>query len=125
MKLAVVGTRTFAREDILTAYLDRRRLADPSLVIISGGAPGADRLAAEYARRFGLPLLQFRADWALHGRRAGPIRNRQIVASADELVAFWDEASPGTRISLELAVEKRIRATIVTSDGREYEYCSK
>jgi hypothetical protein len=122
VKLAVVGTRTFDREDILTAYLDRRRVAEASLMIISGGAPGADRLAAAYARRHCLPLLQFRADWATHGRRAGPIRNRQIVDGADELVAFWDEASPGTRISLDLAVQKRIPATVITFDGREYTY---
>lgn len=122
MRLAVVGTRTYDRFDILSAYLDRARSLYKELVIVSGGAAGADRLAAEYARRHGLELIQFRADWAAHGRRAGALRNRQIVESADALVAFWDESSPGTRISLEMAVAKGIPATVVAFDGREYVY---
>lgn len=122
MRLAVVGTRTFDREDLLTAYLDRQRKLHSEVTIVSGGARGADRLAAAYARRHGLPLVQYRPDWAAHGRRAGAIRNRRIVDAADGLVAFWDGESPGTRISLEMAVDKGIPATVVSPDGVEYAY---
>jgi hypothetical protein len=122
MRLAVVGTRTFAGEDVLTSYLDRYRARHGELVIISGGARGADRMAADYARRHGLELVVFRPDWVANGRRAGALRNRRIVDAADALVAFWDEASLGTRISLDMAVAKRIPATVVTPDGVEYTY---
>ena len=122
LRLAVVGTRTFDAVDVLTTYLDRRCADQPGLTIVSGGAPGADRLAAEYAERKGVPLVLFRADWAAHGRRAGAIRNRRIVDNADALVAFWDELSPGTKISLEMAVDKGIPATVVSGAGFEYEY---
>ncbi len=122
MRLAVVGTRTFHRADLVAAYLERVRVDHPDLSIVSGDAPGADWLAAGFARRRGLALTQFRADWRTHGRRAGPIRNRLIVAESDALVAFWDESSPGTRSSLEMALAKGIPATVVTPDGREYDY---
>lgn len=122
MRLAVVGTRTFERMELVDGYLDRLRAEHPGLVIISGGARGADRLAADYARRHGIELVLFHADWAAHGRRAGALRNRQIVDSADALVAFWDERSPGTRISLDMAFRKGIPATVVTLDGDEYSY---
>lgn len=122
MKLAVVGTRTFERAELVSAYLDRCRREQPDLVIVSGGARGADRLAAEYARRHHLDLVLFHADWQAHGRRAGALRNKQIVDAAEALVAFWDERSPGTKISLEMAVRKGIPATIVNAEGVEYVY---
>lgn len=122
MNLAVVGSRTFDQDAIVRGYLDRIRSRFPDVVIVSGGAAGADRLAAAYARQNDLKLIQFSADWAAHGRRAGPIRNRRIVAAADALVAFWDESSPGTRSSLEMAREKGISAIVITLDGREYEF---
>jgi len=122
MRLAVVGTRTFERVDLVDAHLDRWRSQHSLLIIVSGGARGADRLAASYAKRHCLELLQFRADWAQHGRRAGAIRNRQIVDNADALVAFWDEVSPGTRITLDMAISKGIPSTVVTPGGVEYEF---
>jgi len=35
------------------------------------------------------------ADWDAHGRRAGPIRNAEVVARSDRLVAFWNGKSRG------------------------------
>ena len=40
------------------------------------------------------------ADWQRYGRGAGPIRNKQIVESADLVIAFWDGKSNGTRSAL-------------------------
>jgi len=46
-----------------------------------------------------------RADWQQYGRRAGAIRNRRIVAAASRVVAFWDGASKGTSITIDMARE--------------------
>jgi hypothetical protein len=64
--------------------------------IVSGGSPGADTLAAQYAAQRGLPLTVFPADWQSHGRKAGMLRNSQMVAAATMVLAFWDGVSPGT-----------------------------
>lgn len=48
--------------------------------IIEGGCPtGADKFAREWARENGVPLLTVPADWATHGRAAGPIRNQRMI----------------------------------------------
>ena len=100
MKLAVIGSRSFCNYAWLEQCLLRSfRLADIEAVI-SGGARGADSLAARFACQHGLRLITIRADWETHGRKAGPIRNSEIVAQADVLVAFWDGASAGTRDSI-------------------------
>ena len=65
-------------------------------VIISGAARGADTLGARYARERGVPVLEFPADWVRLGKRAGMVRNLQMLDSADAVVAFWDGQSRGT-----------------------------
>lgn len=60
--------------------------------IVSGGTRGVDRLGERYAYRHGLPCKVFPAQWAKHGRSAGPLRNMEFV----ELCARygWDFHAP-------------------------------
>jgi len=122
LKLAVVGNRTFDDPELMSKVLDRYRAEHPDMTIISGAAKGADTLAANYAKAHSLNLIEFPADWAQHGRRAGPLRNSQIVAEAEMLIAFWDEASTGTRDSINKAHARGIPVLVVTPMGREYTY---
>ena len=100
MKLAVIGSRSFNSYAWLEQCLLRSFGVADIEAVISGGARGADALAARFAYCHSLPLITIRADWETHGRKAGPIRNSEIVAQADVLVAFWDGASAGTRDSI-------------------------
>ena len=97
MKLAVIGSRSFSSYEWLEQCLLRSfRVADIEAVI-SGGARGADALAARFASCHDIPLVILRADWKSHGKKAGPRRNSEIVAQADAVAAFWDGSSAGTR----------------------------
>ena len=50
-------------------------------------ARGADKLAGALAAELGFEVLRFSPDWHLHGRKAGPIRNTQLLAEGQpELV---------------------------------------
>jgi len=48
-------------------------------IVIHGGASGADTLAAKWAERLGVPQRVHLADWRRHGRKAGPLRNQQML----------------------------------------------
>lgn len=111
MKLAVVGSRSFSDFQILSGFLDK--IAPRVSAIVTGDAKGADRLAARWARERGIPTIVFRADWARHGRAAGPIRNQEIVDAADAMVAFWDGTSRGTKDAIQRARKKGIPVEIV------------
>ncbi len=100
MKLAVIGSRNFTDYDLMERCLLRNFRVEEIDAVISGGARGADALAARFAGRCGLPLEVIPADWKRHGRKAGPVRNAEIVERADVLVAFWDGLSRGTRDSI-------------------------
>ena len=63
--------------------------------IVSGTAYGVDQLGEEFAIYKTLKLAFFPADWATHGRAAGPIRNREMGDYAGAALIFWDGKSRG------------------------------
>ena len=104
----VVGSRSFQNYDFLKAKLNHLlQNQGDEIVIVSGGAKGADNLAERYAREYGLPLKVFPADWEKHGRKAGFLRNEEMhkyIAKQSKrgVVAFWDGESKGTAHNFEL-----------------------
>lgn len=109
MKLAVIGSRGFDDYALLYVHLDSLQID----TIISGGAAGADSLAAKYANEHGIELIEYKPDWAKYGRGAGIVRNKLIIEDADEVIAFWDEVSKGTLHSIKLAEKAGKHVTIV------------
>jgi len=99
VKIAIIGSRSFQDYDLVQAVLSEYSPTQ----IISGGAKGADSLAERFAAENNIEKLIFYPDWDLHGRAAGPIRNKLIVDAADFVLAFWDGASRGTKSSIDYA----------------------
>lgn len=97
VRIAVVGSRSVDRIDFDLVG------AQAGDVIVSGGARGVDSLAEEEARRRGFAVVEFRPDYARYGRAAPHVRNGEIVASCDRLVAFWDGKSRGTKSTIDKA----------------------
>ena len=50
----------------------------------------------DYAMANGIKLVEFLPDYALFGKRAPIIRDKQIAEYADMGFAFWDGSSKGT-----------------------------
>ena len=70
----------------------------PSLVI-SGGAKGADQMSETWARRNGVPTEVFLPDHKKY-KHAYHHRNRLIAEACDQLIAFWDGQSTGTKYTI-------------------------
>lgn len=100
MKLAVVGSRKFSDYELLKKELEKEEDVEE---IVSGGAKGADTLSEWYAAEKDLPMKIFRPDWDQYGKRAGFVRNKEIVENCDKLIAFWDGESRGTSHSIYMA----------------------
>jgi len=112
MKIGVVGSRTFDDYKLLTDTLES--LVDDIEVIVSGGANGADKLAAKYAQNKDIDLIEFLPQWQLHGRSAGIIRNRSIVQESDMVLAFWDGLSKGTANTISRARKAGKAVRVIT-----------
>jgi len=104
-RTAIVGTRTFNDYEKFCQFLKTQEVGD---TIVTGDAKGTDAMARLYAAQTNRNLYTYRADWRVHGLKAGPLRNQMIVDNADELIAFWDGRSKGTKNSISLASQKSI-----------------
>lgn len=113
IKVIVAGSRTFKNYQLLSERLDHllSELDDP--ILVSGGAAGADKLGERYAFENLLEMRIYHADWDAHGKSAGPVRNGEMVAFADVLIAFWDGKSPGTKDVIEQAKRKNLQVKVV------------
>ena len=94
MRLAIFGSRNLVDVDI-SAYIP-----EGVTEIISGGARGVDQLARQYARKKGIPIVEFLPKYELYGRAAPLRRNEEIAQYADRGIAFWDGASRGTEYTV-------------------------
>lgn len=108
MNIAIVGSRNFSDygylKEKLDSFLEDKNLND--ILIVSGGAKGADQLAEKYANEKNISTMIFLPDWKQFGRSAGFIRNADIIKNSDTVIAFWDGESNGTKNSIDLGRKK-------------------
>ncbi len=121
-RLVVTGGRDFDDYGMMCRKLNQllvEKSKTHEIVIVSGGARGADALAETYARARGYRLEVFSADWQRHGRAAGPKRNAWMAAAGHALAAFWDGNSQETWDLIQRAEDKKIPVRIVLYPFKE------
>lgn len=86
MRLLVCGGRGYEDFRTLARCLDQ---IEGVTLLMTGGAPGADRLAIKWAETRNVPIVTFPANWRL-GKKAGPLRNQLMLEEGrpDVVVAF-------------------------------------
>lgn len=90
------------------------------LVLIHGDCPlGADAVADYWGRKkINAIVERYPADWQAHGKRAGFIRNSQMVERVKGVkaivLAFWDGQSKGTKHTVELAKKSGLEVCTFT-----------
>lgn len=91
-------------------------------IIVHGAARGVDSIADYHAQTMGLEVRPHPANWELHHRAAGPIRNREMLdEEAPNLVlAFHDDLvhSKGTKNMVDQARRREIPIIHYQSDGQ-------
>lgn len=106
MKVLVCGSRGWRRyTPILNALMELPK----GTLVIHGGASGADAYAARACRELGLKQQVFYADWGKLGKRAGILRNVEMLdEEPDRVLAFWDGESRGTKHAIDEAFKRGI-----------------
>jgi len=87
MKLAIIDSRDFNDYKLLTQTLETYR--DKITIVVSGAARGADSLGERWAIENGKQTIIFPVDWDKYGKRAGYIRNEDIIKNSDCVMGFW------------------------------------
>lgn len=106
MKVAIVGSRNLTVDDL------GKYLPEGTDELVSGGARGIDTCARSYAKANGLKLTEFLPDYKRYNAGAPLKRNLQIIAYADEVLAFWDGQSHGTKYVIDNCKKTNKKVTI-------------
>lgn len=103
MRILVCGGRDSGDFEI-PVFIETLNKLKPS-VIISGKARGFDMLAENYANVYGVEFEGYPADWEKYGKKAGYLRNKQMLdeGKPDLVIAF--PGGKGTANMVKLAKE--------------------
>lgn len=100
MKIIVAGCRNYNNYDEAKKFIDGcidDMVDKKEIVILSGGAKGADALGERYAKEKNYKLECYPAEWSIYGKCAGPKRNQDMAKACDVAICFWDNKSRGTK----------------------------
>lgn len=126
--LLIAGSRTFTDYELmdrkLSKILDRVGVEFSQIVLVHGGARGADSLADRLAHKCGWEVKVFPADWNQFGKSAGYRRNREMHEFLAKhknrgCVCFWDGKSRGTQHNFELCKEFGTPLRVIRFDKEE------
>lgn len=118
MKVLITGSRHFDDWKLFTETMYKQGFVGEdklsNLVIIEGGAKGADFLARVWSKWLGVRFEEYPADWSL-GKKAGPIRNAKMLEEGkpDMVIAFLAPDSRGTQNMIDLAEKAGIPTIVV------------
>ena len=98
----VTGGRSYMERARVCGQLDMLEADHPDIFVIEGGATGADQWARFWRSDRQRPGRTFRAQWHIHGKKAGFIRNGEMLAEGrpDLVLAF-----PGGRGTADMVAQ--------------------
>ena len=101
--VAVTGGKEVADPGAVWSVLDRTHAKHGDMVLVHGGAPGIETVAAKWAEARGVHQLIVRPDWKAHGRAAPFRRNDEMLNLLPKGVVAW----PGSGITDNLVDKAR------------------
>lgn len=107
-KVIVAGSRSIDDDKLVRDTIRESPHSPFHGELLVGDAEGVDASAKEQLEGFiHVEVNVFEADWegAEHTASAGIIRNKKMVEEGDALIAIWDGESPGTKHTIDLALE--------------------
>lgn len=108
MRILITGCRHWHDPDMAEVVVARLIARyGPGIVIVHGGCRGIDASFADACEELDIASETYEADWERHGKGAGPLRNKAMLATGiDMVIAFHRDikASLGTRDCLNQAL---------------------
>jgi hypothetical protein len=116
MKTIIAGGRDYQLTPHDYAILDGMLARGEITEVVCGGATGADECGRLWAIKNGFKPIMFpvtKDEWNRFGKKAGPMRNQKMADYAEQLVAFWDGESRGTKDMINKAEFRKLVVAVV------------
>lgn len=119
MRILITGSRNFDNFKLMKYILNFFK-EEKEVTLIHGNCRGADKIAGYIGKSLGFNIEAHPADWNRYGKKAGPIRNTEMVDSgADLVLAFPIGNSYGTKDCIRKAEQRGIPIVEVTNTNME------
>lgn len=117
-RILITGSRKWADRHTVEVAIRREIVtkgwSTPDVVVVHGGASGADACAHASAVAMGLQVEEHPAAWTVEGRAAGPLRNQRMVdLGADICLAFPLADSRGTHDCIRRARDAGVPVRVI------------
>ena len=110
MRTIIAGSRDIDDMKLLESAIAESKM--DITIVVCGEARGVDWLGKEWAISRNIPVHSFPANWSLHGKSAGFIRNTEMAENADAIIAVWDGESRGTKMMIDIAKKKGLKVFV-------------
>lgn len=122
LRILVTGSRNWTNLDCVLAAIawaaDKFEAHSHDVVVVHGAARGLDAAAAIQAQCLGMNTEAHPANWDLYGKRAGALRNQEMVdAGADIVLAFPLGESIGTWDCIRRAYNAKLDVAVFDTNG--------
>lgn len=109
----ICGGRDFVNQEIFDQVMSQLlgMFGCPEIVI-HGDAKGADAMGAAWADRMAIRNIAVPADWQMHGKAAGPIRNEQMLDHKPQRVVAFPGGA-GTTDMIRRAKKRMPEITVI------------
>lgn len=122
MKTIIAGSRTVDWNEFIKMWsILPNKVAASITEVVSGAAKGPDKHGEVVARHNNIKIQQFPAQWGIHGKRAGILRNMDMGNYADGAILFWDGESRGTKHMEEYMISLNKPVILITRNKHESE----
>ena len=120
MKILICGSRVWYDrrpiENFILQCIREAKYRGEKLIIVHGNARGADKIADQLAKKYGILLQCKSAEWERYGGQAGIIRNEQILDEHSDITRVYafkvGERSIGTGDMIQRARDQTIPVLI-------------
>lgn len=123
MKVIICGSRNIKDKYIVCMAIKRSGFNITE--VVEGECYGVDLIAREWAEHFDIKFTPFPANWKEFGKRAGHIRNAEMIDYIKPfkdrgVIAVWDGKSPGTQDTINLAKKYEIPCYVMVFREERY-----
>lgn len=105
MKCVIAGSRTIKDYGIVLDAIEKSGFNITE--VVSGTAEGVDKLGERFAMDEAIPITRFPANWKKHGKKAGILRNEEMITYVQQhfggAIVVWDGSSVGSKHTISLA----------------------
>lgn len=112
-RVLITGSREWSDRFFIQNKIEDLSLRGNIVIVHGGCKKGVDEIVNNYCLYENIEQEIYTAKWEKHGKRAGILRNQQMVDTKPDLcLSFWNGKSTGTKDCINKVIKAKIPINI-------------